>query len=99
MRAKCTEKDYRGYYELSVSYAAVKAKYYGIPSLVQRTPYEVSIANFTVNANANHLARPVGGGVVESGALKSGMTVSTNLTNNTLTGKYSIQNVAAFGYG
>ncbi|KAE9989457.1 hypothetical protein EG327_002649 [Venturia inaequalis] len=90
---------YRGYYELSISYAAVKAKYYGIPSLVQRTPLEVSLANFTVQANANHLQRPVGGGVVESGALKTGMTISTNLTNNTLTGKYSIQNVAMFGYG
>ena len=77
----------------------MKAKYYGIPSIVQRTPFEVSIANFTVQANANHLQRPVGGGVVESGALKTGKTVSTNLTNNTLTGKYSIQNVAQFGYG
>jgi alkaline phosphatase D len=77
----------------------VKAKYYGVPSLVQRTPYEVSLANFTVLANANHLQRPVGGGVVESGALKTGMTISTNLTNNTLTRKYSIQNVAMFGYG
>ena len=92
-------EDYRGYYQLTISYDAVNAQYYGIPSLVNRTPYEVSLANFTVKANANHLQRPVGGGVVESGALKNGKTVQTNITNNTLTGKYSIQNVATFGYG
>ncbi|QDS72810.1 hypothetical protein FKW77_006619 [Venturia effusa] len=90
---------YRGYYELAISYDAVKARYYGVPSLVQRTPFEVSLANFTVQADTNHLQRPVGGGVVESGALKTGMTISTNLTNNTSTGKYSVQNVASFGYG
>lgn len=77
----------------------MKAKFYGVPSLVQRTPFEVSLANFTVQANTNHLQRPVGSGIVESGALKTGMTISTNITNNTLTGKYSIQNVAMFGYG
>jgi alkaline phosphatase D len=65
---------------------------------VQRTPYEVSLANFTVKANENHLQRPVAGGIVESGALKNGKTVMTNITNNGLTGKYSVQNVATFEY-
>lgn len=84
---------------MTISYEEVTARYYGIPSLVQRTPYEVSLANFTVKANENHLQRPVAGGVVASGALKNGKTVQLNVTNNTLTGKYSIQNVAEFGYG
>jgi alkaline phosphatase D len=48
--------------------------------------------------NENYLQRPVAGGIVESGALKTGKTVMTNIANNTLTGKYSVQNVATFGY-
>jgi alkaline phosphatase D len=48
--------------------------------------------------NENHLQPPIAGGIVESGALKNGKTVMTNITNNTLTGKYSVQNVATFGY-
>ena len=83
---------------MTISYEEVTARYYGIPSLVQRTPYEVSLANFTVKAHENHLQRPVAGGVVASGALKNGQTVVTNITNNTLTGKYSVQKVAMFGY-
>jgi alkaline phosphatase D len=84
---------------MTISYEEVTARYYGVPSLVQRTPYEVSLANFTVKANENHLQRPVAGGIVASGALKNGKTVQLNVTNNTLTGKYSVQNVATFGYG
>jgi len=44
---------YRGYYELTISQAKVDARFYGIPSLVQRLPYEVSLANFTVMNGAN----------------------------------------------
>ena len=80
------------------SYDAVKAKYYGIPTLVQRTALEVSLANFTVLRDANALSRPVAGGVVASGTLKNGRTVQTNITNNTLTGRYTVQSLATFGY-
>jgi len=90
---------FRGYYELTISYDAVHAQFYGIPSLVQRLPYETSIANFTVLHGANALQRPVGGGVVESGALKNGLTRVTNITNNTLTGKYLVTDLETFGYG
>ena len=83
---------------MTVSYEEVTARYYGIPSIVQRTPYEVSLANFTVKVNDNHFQRPVAGGVVASGALKNGQTVVTNITNNTVTGLYSIQKVSSFGY-
>lgn len=41
------------------------------------------MANFTVMAGENRLQRPVGGGKVESGALKGGEVVSTNLTMDT----------------
>ena len=90
---------FRGYYELTVSQAKVDARYFGIPSLVQRLPYEISLANFTVHAGANALQRPVGGGVVESGALKGGIVKMTNLTNNTMDGSYLVTNLASFGYG
>lgn len=89
---------YRGYYELNISPQQVTAHYFGIPSIVQRLPYEVSLANFTVLSGANALQRPVGGGVVESGALKNGQTRITNITNNTLTGQYLVTNLESFGY-
>jgi alkaline phosphatase D len=50
-----------------------------MPTIVTRNPFELSIANFTVKAGQNHIQRPVGGGVVESGALKSGVTKHTNI--------------------
>ena len=89
---------FRGYYELAISKEKVDAKYFGIPSVVQRLPYEISVANFTVIAGANALQRPVGGGVVESGALKNGITRMTNITNNTLTGQYIVTDLETFGY-
>ncbi|KAF2138545.1 uncharacterized protein K452DRAFT_321110 [Aplosporella prunicola CBS 121167] len=90
---------YRGYYELTVGYAGVEARYFGIPTLVQRTPLEVSLANFTVERDANALKRPVGGGVVASGALKEGKVAVGNVTNDTVTGAWSVHNLASFGYG
>ena len=90
---------FRGYYELTVSKEKVDARYFGIPSLVQRLPYEISLANFTVMAGANALQRPVGGGVVESGALKNGVTKMTNITNDTSTGEWIVTDLETFGYG
>lgn len=90
---------YRGYYELTVGHDAVEARYFGIPSIVQRLPYEVSIANFTVKSGANALQRPVGGGSVASGALKSGNVVVNNITNDTTTGQYLVTDLWTFGYG
>ncbi|KAK4952892.1 hypothetical protein LTR66_013705 [Elasticomyces elasticus] len=90
---------YRGYYELTVGADAVEAKYFGIPSVVQRLPYEVSIANFTVRSGANAVQRPIGGGLVGSGALKSGNVVVNNVTNDTTTGQYRVTDLWTFGYG
>ncbi|KAL1628336.1 hypothetical protein SLS54_001909 [Diplodia seriata] len=78
--------------------SAVRAKFYGIPTLVQRTPLEVSLANFTVLRDANAVQRPVAGGVVESGAVKFGEVLQTNLTYDTATGEYSVHNLSTFGY-
>lgn len=89
---------YRGYYELTISKTQVNARFYGIPSIVQRLPYEVSLANFTVMAGANALQRPVAGGIVASGALKNGTTRMMNMTNNTLTGQYIVTDLQSFGY-
>jgi alkaline phosphatase D len=90
---------YRGYYELYISYTDVKAQYFGTPTLVQRLPLEVSLANFTVPRGANALQRPVGGGIVASGALKNGQTIVSNITHNTLTGEYRVSQLEMFGYG
>lgn len=63
-----------------------------MPTIINRNPDEISLANFTVLSGANKLYRnPVpGGGVVENGALKGGKMVMTNSTNNTDTGIYFI---------
>lgn len=89
---------YRGYYELTISQAKVDARYFGVPSVVQRLPYEISIANFTILNGANALQRPVAGGLVESGSLKNGITRMTNVTNNTVTGQYFVTDLESFGY-
>ncbi|KAH4002861.1 hypothetical protein HBI56_055290 [Parastagonospora nodorum] len=85
-----TEGYYRGYYELHISPEELNARYYGSPSVATRNPFEVSLANFTVKAGANHLDRNVAGGRVESGALQRGETVPTNLTLNTATGEWNV---------
>jgi alkaline phosphatase D len=73
---------YRGYYELHVSHDSVQAQYFGMPTIVSRNPFEISLANFTVRNGENKLARPVGGGVVESGTLKGGTSKHTNLSTS-----------------
>jgi alkaline phosphatase D len=84
---------YRGYYELSIFYDAVNASYFGIPTTKQRNGYEISLANFTVKAEANRLDRGaagVGGGKAESGSLKGGKIAGTNLTHDTGTGNWFV---------
>lgn len=83
---------YRGYYELQISPEAVRAEYFGLPSVRTRNGYEISLGNFTVEAGANRLQRPVGGGVVENGALQAGdgEVRQTNLTLDTNTGEYLV---------
>lgn len=70
----------------------VKASYFGMPTILNRNSNEVSLANFTVKRGENKLARDptVGGGVVDNGALKGGVTRSTRATNNTETGSWSV---------
>lgn len=87
-----SELYYRGYFELHISHGSVNASYFGMPTLINRNPNEISLANFTVLSGANALYRnPVpGGGVVANGALKGGKTVGTNVTNSTATGLYFI---------
>ena len=87
-----SELYYRGYFELRLTHEQVTAAYFGMPTIVTSNPNELSLANFTVKSGENRLSRnPVpGGGVVENGALKGGMTKQTNITNNTITGIYFI---------
>jgi len=81
---------YRGYFELQITHEKVDAEFFGTPTIINRNPYEISIANFSVASGANRLTRPVAGGIVESGALKIGQVVQTNATNNTATGQYFV---------
>ena len=89
-----SELYYRGYYELHITKDNVKAEYFGMPTVVTSNPYEISLANFTVENGGNRVQRnpTVGGGVVENGALKGGKTVGTNLTHNVVNGSYFISN-------
>ncbi|KAA6413449.1 MAG: hypothetical protein FRX48_03195 [Lasallia pustulata] len=89
-----SELYYRGYFELQIGHDSVNASYFGMPTIINRNPDEISLANFTVLSGANALYRGPsgvpGGGVVENGALKGGKTVQTNSTNDTSTGLYFI---------
>lgn len=77
------EAYYRGYYEMRVSHKSVNATYFGTPTLLNRNPNEIPLANFSVAVGANKLTRPIANGIVESGALKDGMRMVTNITNDT----------------
>nr|POE86551.1 alkaline phosphatase d [Quercus suber] len=81
---------YRGYFELHIGYDEVNASYFGLPTIVTRNPYEISLANFTVKSGENRLQRPIAGGIAESGSLKGGHITQTNLTNNTETGVWFV---------
>lgn len=81
---------YRGYYELQISPERVLASFFGLPTVVSRNGWEIPIANFTVEAGANRLQRPVAGGVVESGSLKGGQTKQTNITVDTNNGTWFV---------
>ncbi|POS70394.1 PhoD-like phosphatase [Diaporthe helianthi] len=81
---------YRGYYELHISSEKLTANYFGMPTVANRNGWEIPIANFTVEAGANKLQRPVAGGLVESGSLKGGETRQTNITVDTNNGTWFI---------
>ncbi|KAL1975948.1 hypothetical protein VTN31DRAFT_4340 [Thermomyces dupontii] len=85
-----SEGYYRGYFELHVSRKDLTARYYGVPTNLERNPAEVSLANFTVRSGENRLHRPIAGGVVENGFLKYGKVRPTNLTVDTETGEWSV---------
>ena len=65
---------YRGYFEMSIGYEAIEAKFYGIPDLTVRSDDEILLATFLVRSGENRLARnpTVAGGKAKSGALKNG---------------------------
>ncbi|KAL1600006.1 hypothetical protein SLS59_006079 [Nothophoma quercina] len=81
---------YRGYTELHISPEKIEAQYWGCPTIANRNAFEISLANFTVGAADNHIARPVANGVVEAGAIAEGQgeVRATNLTKNLETGEW-----------
>jgi alkaline phosphatase D len=66
---------YRGYFEMSIGYDAITAKYFGTPDRRVRSSDEILLAQFLIKNGENRLARnpTVGGGQAKSGALKNGV--------------------------
>lgn len=83
---------YRGYFELQVGYDSVQASYYGMPTVANLNPLEISLADFTVVNGANKLQRPVAGGKAESGFIQTGQVQMTNLTYNTQNQCWAVRN-------
>lgn len=91
---------YRCSYEMRDSYDKVDARFFGISSLVQHLPYEISISNYIVLSGTHSLQKLVGGGKIHSGGLKNGQTVETNITNNNFaTVQYLVKDLLSFGQG
>lgn len=65
---------YRGYFEMSIGYDAVEARFWGIPDVKVRSDDEILLAQFLIRNGENRLARnpTVGGGRARSGALRNG---------------------------
>lgn len=84
------EMFYRGYFELQIERDELRALFFGLPTILDRNPYEVPLANFTVRKDENKLARPVAGGRAESGSLKGGKVALEYLTNDTVTGEWFV---------
>ncbi|KAJ4010580.1 hypothetical protein NW752_005255 [Fusarium irregulare] len=81
---------YRGYFILDVNAKQVSSRFYGSPSVASRNSFDIPLANFTVVSGDNHLKRPVAGGRAESGALRYGEIVHTNITLDTETGVWNV---------
>ncbi|KNG50208.1 phosphodiesterase alkaline phosphatase d [Stemphylium lycopersici] len=81
---------YRGYTELHISSQMIEAMYWGCPTVATRNAFEISLGNFSVAAGGNRVDRPVGGGLVEAGALKKGQgeVRETNVTRDLGTGEW-----------
>lgn len=82
----------------------MQAAYFGLPDLRTRNGYEISLGNFTVEAGANALKRPVGGGEVENGALRGGEVSGSNVTRDTngnewFVGEFNFTGVTLSGSG
>ena len=81
---------YRGYTELHISLEKIEAMYWGCPTVATRNAFEISLGNFSVTVGGNRVDRPVGGGVVEAGALKMGQgeVMGSNVTRDLGTGEW-----------
>ena len=82
----------RGYTELHISPEKIEAQYIGCPTVPNRNAFEISLANFTVDAGENHVVCPVANGGVEAGPIAEGQgeVRATNLTKDLETGEWLI---------
>ncbi|PAV19531.1 alkaline phosphatase [Pyrrhoderma noxium] len=73
-----SEGSYRGFFTLTIDPSTIKATYYAMRNLSFANLDGFASANFTVNKGANKLARPVAGGSVLAGVLKSSVLNTTS---------------------
>ncbi|KXN90604.1 Alkaline phosphatase D [Leucoagaricus sp. SymC.cos] len=66
-----SEGFFRGFFTLEITPKTLNATYYSMRNVTFRNSDGFAIATFIVNAGENRLSRPVAGGKVLSGALKS----------------------------
>jgi len=66
-----SEGFFRGFFTLEISPEAINATYYSMRDVTFRNLDGFAVASFLVKAGDNRLSRPVAGGKVLSGALKS----------------------------
>ncbi|EJD45874.1 hypothetical protein AURDEDRAFT_184531 [Auricularia subglabra TFB-10046 SS5] len=66
-----SEGSYRGFFVLSVAADSLNATYYALRDIQTENTDAFASANFTVLPGANRLHRPVAGGHVDAGVLKS----------------------------
>jgi alkaline phosphatase D len=64
---------------LQLTYTNATALYYGYPDIKTRNSNEYLSAVFTVQAGANHIQRPVAGGTVGLGSIKTGTSLNHTL--------------------
>ncbi|KZV69015.1 hypothetical protein PENSPDRAFT_727418 [Peniophora sp. CONT] len=73
-----SEGSYRGFFTLTINPDTLTATYYAMRNVSNANLDSFASAEFVVNAGENKLQRPVGGGSVKAGVLKSSVVNATS---------------------
>ncbi|EIM90126.1 uncharacterized protein STEHIDRAFT_50834 [Stereum hirsutum FP-91666 SS1] len=77
-----SEGSYRGFFTLTINPDTLTATYYAMNNTNSSNLDGFASAQFVVENNANKLSRPVAGGVVNAGVLKSSVVNATNSSSS-----------------